>query len=510
MKITKINNFQFFLFLFLSILWVGIFFILPDFLDNPVKGLTGTIILVFHWGLICLATFLLIYIAAINKYFFAIFFPLFTLLGSILAFYRYAYKATLTTMLIDATLHNDLRTTLDVITLPLILFVVGSLFISGFIIWIRIKKISLEHVFLNFAISILLLVFVLTVNGRARYSIMQRFPFSVYDKFVEYQKLQNDISIQRINPDPTISHIDRDSLIVVFVIGESLRADHLSLNGYKRMTNPRLTARRNIFSFPHVFSEYTNTNRSLPHILTRADSTHTERAFNETSFIPLFKQCGYTSAWITNQDPADTYVGFMKECDTIMYCHPEKSVYNYNEWLDEDLFPLIKNILKLKSSKKLIILHTIGSHWYYNNHYSKTFEKFKPITKSRIITQCSSQEIINSYDNTVVYTDNFLDCLINQLEDKNAVLIFLSDHGETLGEDGTWLHAGDNIASKNPACIIWYSDIYQKKFPNKTKEIKKNKNRFIRTDFLYHSIISAGNIPSKTINTKLNIFHKYE
>ena len=297
-------------------------------------------------------------------------------------------------------------------------------------------------------------------------------------------------------------------MIVVFVIGESLRADHLSLNGYNRLTNPRLTARKNIFSFPHILSEYTNTNRSLPHILTRADSAHTERAFKETSFVPLFKQCGFTTAWITNQDPADTYVGFMKECDKIMYCHPEKSVYNYNEWLDEDLFPLTKKIMELKSSKKLIILHTIGSHWYYNNHYSKPFEKFKPITTSRIILQCSPQEIINSYDNTVVYTDNFLDRLIKQLENKKAILIYLSDHGETLGEDGTWLHAGDNNASKNPACIIWYSDIYKKAFPNKSEGIKENKNKFIRTDFLYHSILSAGNIPSKTINSKLNIFNK--
>ena len=154
-----------------------------------------------------------------------------------------------------------------------------------------------------------------------------------------------------------------------------------------------------------------------------------------------------------------------------------------------------------------MILHTIGSHWYYNNHYSKTSEKFRPITTSRILAQCSPEEIINSYDNTVLYTDYFLDRMIKQIENKKAILIYLSDHGETLGENGEWLHAGDNTASKNPACIIWYSDSYNKTYPNKIVALKKNKDHFIRTDFLFHSILSAGNIPSKIIQNNLNIFH---
>ena len=507
MKLILKQNIHFFLFLFVCILWIGIFLISPDFWDNPTNGVSGTIILFGHFGLICLATFFLIYIAAINKYFFAVFFPVFALFGSVLAFYRYAYKATLTPMLIDATLHNDMRTTLDVISGPLIMFVFVCLFISGIIVWFRIKKISLNHNLLNLIISVSLLSIVLFVNGRVRNSIMQRFPFSIYYNFAEYQRLQNTIPIHRINPDPTVSCKYTDSLTVVLVIGESLRADHLSLNGYKRMTNPRLTACKNVVSFPHIFSEYTNTNRSLPHILTMADSAHTERAFNETSFVPLFKLCGYKSAWITNQDPAETYVGFMKECDTIMYCHPEKSVYNYNVWLDEDLMPFTNKELTTKSLRKLIILHTIGSHWYYNNHYSKAFEEFKPVTSSRILAQCSPEEIINSYDNTVLYTDYFLDRLIKQIETKNAILIYLSDHGETLGEGGSWLHAGDNAASKNPACIVWYSNGFKNKYPDKIEAIKKNKNRFIRTDFLFQSILSAGNIPSTIIQNNLNIFY---
>jgi glucan phosphoethanolaminetransferase (alkaline phosphatase superfamily) len=499
---------HFFVFVLICSLWVGIFFILPEFIDNPGNGFWGFLIIGGQWSLICLASGAIIYFSAINKYFFAVFFPIYSLFGSILAFYRYAFKATLTPMLVDATLHNDIRTSLDVISPTLIVFVLISLAISIGFVWFRFKKITIKRCPLHFAISLLLLFVILGSNARVRNSIMQRFPFSVYYNLAEYEKLQVEIATIRINPDSTICYKCNDSLTVVFVIGEALRADHLSLNGYKRLTNPRLSVRKNVVSFPRVFSEYTNTNRSLPHILTRADSVNTQRAFTETSFIPIFKSCGYKTAWITNQDAANTYVEFMKECDTIMYCHPEKSVYNYNMWLDEDILPLAKMTLDKKAPNNLLILHTIGSHWYYNNHFSKPFEVFKPTTSSRIITQCSRAEIINSYDNTVVYTDYFLDKLIQQLEGKKAILIYLSDHGETLGEDGLWLHAGDDIASKNPACIIWCSDRFIAAYPEKADAIRMNRNQFIRTDFLFHSILNAGNIPTKIIDNKLNVFYK--
>ena len=505
-QISKSSN-HFFIFVLICSLWAGVFFILPDFLDNPSKGLNGFIITAAHFGLITLVSGILIYFSTINKYIFAVFFPIFSLFGSVLAFYRYAFKATLTPMLVDAAFHNDLRTSLDVISSPLIIFVLFSLAISIFFVWARFKYISIKNGFLHLAVSLLFLALILTTNERMKNSIMQRFPFSVYNNLTEYHRLQVEIATIRINPDSTLTYKSKDTLTVVLVLGEALRADHLSLNGYKRITNPLLSVRKNVISYPHIFSEYTNTNRSLPHILTRADSAHTQRAFTETSFVPIFKACGYNSAWISNQDPANTYVAFMNECDTLIYCHPEKSVYNYNVWLDEDLLPFTNKILENKTPRNLIILHTIGSHWYYNNHTTSQFEKFKPFTKSRIISQCSPDEIINSYDNTVVYTDYFLDKLIRQLEHRNAILIYISDHGETLGEEGEWLHAGTSNASKHPACIFWFSDSFRKSFPEKVSAIEKNRNKFFRTDFVFNSILSAGNIHTKIIDNKLNVFN---
>lgn len=500
------NTLSFYTFILICTLWVGVFLSSPEFIDNPSNGFTGFLILFFHWGMILAATFFVLTLSAINKYIFAIFLVLFATMGSMLAFFRYAYKATLTPTIIDASIHNDLGTTMDVISFELIGYVVLNIVIALLFVRYRFNKIQVTNKLVHALVAVLVISLFFGLNSRVKTSLLQRFPFSVYHNFSEYNKLKITISEIKTNPDPNISICESDSLTVILVLGESLRADHLGLNGYARETTPLLSKRKNIYSFPHIHTEYTNTNRSLPHILTRADSVNIDLAFEENSFIELFKQCGFSTAWISNQDAANTYVGFINECDTTIYAHPEKSVYNYNEWLDEDLLPHTEQLLTKDSPLKLLVLHTIGSHWYYNNHSAEGFRLFKPISTSRVLTQNSNQQIINSYDNTIVYTDFFLDKLFKLLENENALVLFISDHGEVLGENGEWLHAGDNPASQNTACLVWHSDSYAEKHPQKIEALKQNKDKRYRTDFVFHSILDGATIPSRLIQKELNIF----
>jgi glucan phosphoethanolaminetransferase (alkaline phosphatase superfamily) len=508
MKFNK-PVFSFLIFIVICSIWTGLLFILPDFLDNPMEGFKGLVITVFHWGLLTATSALLIYLIAINRYVFLVLFPLYSLIGSVLGFFRFAYKATLTPMLVDATLNNDLRTSADLISLELILFVLISISLSAISVWYRFKKMKLKNPLVHLIVITSILILLFSFDSRIKSSVVQRFPYNLYYNLSEYFRLNSQLKVEKTDFDPSFKYDsarNNDSLTVVLVIGESARADHFSLNGYPRQTNPSLENSNNVLSYPKIYSEYTYTNRSLPHLLTRADSASESIAYTEKSFITLFEKCNYRTEWISNQDPADTYIGFMKECDTIIYAHPEKSVYNYNEWLDIDLLPFVAKTLEKETPKNLFILHTIGSHWYYNNHYTKQFGKFQPETKSRVINQNQPEEIINSYDNTILYTDFFLNEIIKMLENKNALMIYIADHGETLGEEGMWLHAGDNDASKNPAFIVWYSDQYKNKYPEKVNALIQNKNLRWRTDFLFHSILSGCNIPSIVIHNDLNIF----
>ena len=500
------DHLHFLLFVVICTLWTGIFFILPYFHDNPVNNFTALLEVVVYWGLTCLASFLIIMVAASSKYVFAFFFPIFSFLGALLGFFRYFYAATLTPMLIEASLHNDLGTSADLISWWLIAFIVLNLVFAGFMIGWRWKKITIKKVWIYTVLAAAFFILMYHFNGRLQRGLNERFPVNVYHNFRLYNQYRVAISAERINPSQSVVRISNDSLTVVFVLGETLRADHLSLNGYERETTPLLAKRNNLISFPYIYSPYTHTNPSLPYILTRADSLSPERAYNETSFIPLFRQCGFYSAWIGNQDPGNTYISLIYECDTVLFAHPEKTSFVYQMWLDEDLLPITEALQNVSNPNKLLILHTIGGHWYYNNHVSPECTQFIPTTKTRVLSQCSKEELINSYDNTAVYADYFLNKLLDLFENENAMVIYLSDHGESLGEDGHWLHANDAPAEQNPACIVWFSEEYKARYPDFFEAMEKNKNKRFGTEFLYHSILRAANIQTDVYENSLDIF----
>jgi glucan phosphoethanolaminetransferase (alkaline phosphatase superfamily) len=242
--------------------------------------------------------------------------------------------------------------------------------------------------------------------------------------------------------------------------------------------------------------------------MTRASSDNPQIAYTERSFIDVYKVAGIKTATIANQDAEKPYVYFINEADTTIKSNQSKTVYNFDKWLDEDILPHYNNILNENNNKQLIVIHTIGSHWWYNSHYSNEYEIFKPTMRSRIVSNCDSMEIVNSYDNTVLYTDLIISEIIKPLQNKNAIMIYLSDHGEALGEDNLWLHASNAEIMHHTAALVWMSDKYIENYPNKYNAILSNKQKKYKTDFLYHTVIDAGNISTDVLDIKLSLLNK--
>lgn len=489
-------------------LCAGIGFVLPDFLDNPVTGAVGVAQIAAYWAVVVVANFLWLYALAACRPIFYVVFPLYCLLGAVVAYFRYAFSATLTPMLLDATFHNDWRTSLELITPGLLCCIAAALAFAALAIRAR-RRLNLPGWGWHAAAGLLLLAGYVNSHPRIHSGCMQRYPCNVYYNLRLYLE-SRPAPTKRTDPDAQRPAPTRtDTLTLVLVIGESLRTDHLAIAGYDRPTTPRLARRSNLVVLPHIYSEYTYTNRSLPHLLTRADSAHEERAFSETSFVPSFRRDGFRTTWVANQDAADTYVDFIHECDSAIFVHPEKTVYVYDEWLDTDILPHLDRLLApghQAPTRQLLILHTIGSHWYYVNHCPKRLARFQPVTRNREVKRNRPEEIINAYDNTVLATDEFLDEVIRRLEGRTALLIYLSDHGEALGENGDWLHASHNEAIKHPAALVWYSDHYARRYPQKVNALRRNATRRYRTDFLYHSLLSGGCVSTPLVEPGLNIF----
>ena len=183
-------------------------------------------------------------------------------------------------------------------------------------------------------------------------------------------------------------------------------------------------------------------------------------------------------------------------------------MYTFDKWLDEDLFPHLESELQDSNPTQLHIVHSIGSHWWYNSHYTDEFERYLPVIQSRVVSSNTQEEMINSYDNTILYTDFFIKNTIDLIRDKKSILLYLSDHGESLGEDGYYLHGSDRPELHYPAAFVWYSDKYAQAFPDLIDNLKTNSDKRYRSDYLFHSIIDAADITTEYKKSQLSIFRQ--
>ncbi len=480
----------------------GVLFVAWEFADVPFDGFRDFLSIVFQWSVVTLAAFPLFLLLGLNKYLFAVTFPFVALLSGVFAYFRHALHITLTPMLLDLIAVNDVGIGLDLISGKLLLFVAVALLYAGGLVYWRWRGIHLGKWWWIWFVAALCLLYGVHHIGRIARPVSNRMPASFYYVTRTYWQ-QRAGQTGRVAFSDTVT-CRADTLTVVVVLGESLRADHLQLNGYTRATTPRLSRDTAVRSLRQVYSKEIFTHHSLPVLLTRADSVQDARAHTEKSFITLFRKAGFRTAWLANQEPVNTYVDFMREADTLVYANEGKNVYMFDKWLDGALLPSFQSELAQAYPKKMLVLHTIGSHWWYNSHFEEAV--FTPVLGSRNVSASSREAMVNAYDNTVLYTDWFLCRLIENLKDEPSVLIYISDHGESLGENGKYLHAEDNVPLHYPAAFVWYSPKYAVSFPQKTESLKRNANQPINTGFLFHSVLDAAALNTVYLDTARSVF----
>lgn len=506
MREMRKDIWRYLLYVSITTLWIAVIAIVPDFLDNPITNIQGVVTILTYVIAISIVSFLWLYIIALNKYVAMILVPLYGVIGAAVSYYRVMYRVTITPLILDCILHTNIEEVVGVVTWSMVLWVVLNLCLGiAFVIW-RMRIPAPKYAWAHALCAIISFLGYYHCNSRLHQSINQRYPMHIAESMHQHLWIQQQRQSPHVVPKYNVL-LPLDTLNIIVVIGESVRADHLSLNGYKRTTTPLLERRPNVVSLPHVYTEQTHTLASVPMLLTRADSLHPEFQFTETSFAAILRNEGYHTAWISNQDLGETFASFPAECDTMIWANAGKSVFVFSGWFDEELLPYMDKQLDLNYSKNLVILHTIGSHWYYNNHVPKVHHYFNPTTNDRVVTNNTSEQVINSYDNTIRYMDFLVDSIIQRIEHRCAILFYISDHGESLGEEGYWLHAAGADATKNPACIVWYSNMFAQHYPEKVRTLRHNSQQRYRTDFLFHSVLDAAEISVlDTAQTKMNIF----
>ncbi|HHT0123632.1 TPA: phosphoethanolamine transferase EptA [Raoultella planticola] len=260
--------------------------------------------------------------------------------------------------------------------------------------------------------------------------------------------------------------------LTILVLGETSRAQNFSLGGYQRETNPRLK-QDDVIYFANTTSCGTATAVSVPCMFSNMPRAHydEELAHHQEGVLDILQRAGIRVLWNDNDG------GCKGACDRV----PHQNVTDLNltgqciegECYDEVLFHNLESYIDNLQQDGIIVLHTIGSHGpTYYNRYPAEFRKFTPTCDTNEIQSCSQQQLTNTYDNTILYIDYVVDKAIKLLQSKQdkftTSLVYLSDHGESLGEDGVYLHGLPwSIApetQKHVPMLLWLSQDYQQRY----------------------------------------------
>lgn len=292
--------------------------------------------------------------------------------------------------------------------------------------------------------------------------------------------------------------------LYILVIGEAARSENFSLNGYKRETTPRLQHRKNIISYPNMYSQAGTTEESVPHMISRITASNKESLNTEKTLPEAFQEAGFQSIWITNQSRVLCIERTLEAVDQRYETGKDMSTTNN---YDEYLLAHLQKSLTNRSEKQFIVLHTMGSHWRYDTRYPESFEQYTPalgrdFTLS-MIKPSNRQRLVNAYDNTILYTDYFLDSLISIVEKEHipALVMYMSDHGENLYDDerNFVLHGNYRVSRWlfHVPLIVWYSDEYASLHSEKIAQVQAHKDSRDNSSVLFESMIDAAGLHYK-------------
>ena len=302
--------------------------------------------------------------------------------------------------------------------------------------------------------------------------------------------------------------------IFIMVVGEATRADRFTLNGYERNTTPML-AKESLINFSNFYSCGTSTAVSVPCMFsfeTHKSYTY-KKGISKENVIDVFKHTNDIAIiWLDNNSDSKG-VALRVPYISYKYNNQNTMCVEAGECRDEGMLVGLDEYISLQKEKDiLIVLHQMGNHGpAYYKRYPKEYENFTPTCKTNQLETCTEKEINNAYDNAILYTDYFLSKTISLLKKYNkthqTAMFYMSDHGESLGENGIYLHGLPYFmapkAQTHIPAFLWLNE----NFKNTLKPNINTKARYTH-DNLSHTLLGLFDIETKIYDKSLDIFAK--
>jgi lipid A ethanolaminephosphotransferase len=454
------------------------------------------------------------------------------IVSSMTNYFMNSYKVVIDDSMIRNMMQTDMHESLDLLSIKQVLYFIFLGLLPAYLIYktkIEYKSFKKEvfakiiTVFASLAL-VLLSVFVFSKyytsffreHKPLRYSTNPTYWIYSTGKYINKTFNSGPIVVKPLGED---AKIDEDAnatkKIVIMVVGEAARADHFSLNGYERDTNP-LLKQEDIINFSQMYSCGTSTAESVPCMFSqfgRGDYSYKKGITNE-NVLDVINHTGEVAIlWRDNNSDSK---GVALRVGYEDYKIPENNtICTEGECRDIGmLVGLGKFIEEHKDKNILIVLHQMGNHGpAYYKRYTKDFEKYTPVCETNQLEECTQEEIKNGYDNAILYTDMFLTKTIEflkQYDDRyKTAMIYMADHGESLGEGGVYLHGLPYFMAPDAqihiGSVMWFGDKMKKEF--NIDALKAQRDQKFSQDNLFHSLLGIFKIKTTAYDQELDMFN---
>ena len=429
--------------------------------------------------------------------------------------------------IIISTLTTDIDLSKEVISLNTMLWIAGLSILPLVVIWLckkpdpnltntQKKKIWIKNTTTMVVIALAVFAYLKTLDSRQKaYEIRNNLDLPSYSGGLSYAFLPTNWIIplfqygitryddtfnnqQLFNPADHFTYQPskvNDDVYVVFIIGETARWDHMGLLGYERETNPLLTQEKNLVAFRGISCD-TATKLSLKCMFVRENGTddNDQRTLKENNIFSILRQLGMTSELYSMQSE----LWFYNKLDLNNYAMKEMMTAknsNFGKELDDTLLiaETANSVANYPKGNHLVILHTKGSHFMYSQRYPESFKKYQPECLN-VDDECTKEQLVNAYDNSILYTDYFIDGVLDTLRDKKAIVFYTSDHGESISENGGLHGTPKEIAPEEQfkvPFLVWMSDSYLAEPENKKLFDNLKRNQEQERVFYHHNIFDS-------------------
>ena len=308
---------------------------------------------------------------------------------------------------------------------------------------------------------------------------------------------------------------------IVFILGESTNRNHMHLYGYYLPNTPNLDAMNDkgeLSVFRDCVSPHSTTIAVLSKLFTFCDYESDKEWFHYNNLIDVMKAAGYKTYWLSNQETSGIWGNvaqiYAAHSDVSAFTRIRDSREDYGI-VDGELFPLIDDaIASCSEDKNFYVIHLMGGHGLYYNRFPYKFSKFD-VSDIQLPISDGKKEIVAQYDNALYYNDYVISTIIDKFRDSETLVIYVPDHGEAVYDEGEDMsgHIEENPTHHmiEVPVIMWASDKFKAKYPEKWEQIKSAVNRPYMTDDMIHTVMDISDIktadfdPTKSIvNAQFN------